>query len=146
MQNTIKSKRFQAFTLIEVLIVTAMISVLAAAILVSISSQREKARLSKVLAEVSGTIQPMMMCWSDGGEVNKPTGQGGAICNINDTDDTNYGTWPDLSDTGWSYEGNIISSNNWSVAIKDGGNTLICCNSASMKCAESSSCGADTPL
>jgi len=136
-----KIKRKRGFTLIEILIVTAMISILAAAILVSVSDQRKKAQLSKVLAEVSGTIQPMMMCWSDGGDVETLSG-GEDICKLG----SGYGTWPNISEMGWTYGGTISDSNDWYIEIKDGENTLICCNSASMKCAEADSCNANMQL
>ena len=61
-----KIKNEAGFTLLEILIVVGIIAILTGAILTSIAGQREKARVSKVLTEISARLQPMMMCWSDG--------------------------------------------------------------------------------
>jgi prepilin-type N-terminal cleavage/methylation domain-containing protein len=122
------TKKNQGFTLIEILIVIAMIAILSSAILVSVSGQREQARRSKVLVEVSGLIQPMMMCWSDGGTVRNS----GNICSLG----AGYGVWPDLAASGWSLTAsNFTDSGNWFFQVSDGSN-YICCNSTYDRCAD----------
>jgi prepilin-type N-terminal cleavage/methylation domain-containing protein len=121
-------KKYQGFTLVEVLVVVAMIAILSSAILVAVSGQREQARRSKVLVEVSGVIQPMMMCWSDGGTVNSS----GNVCSLG----AGYGTWPDLAASGWSLTAsNFTDSGNWFFQVSDGSN-YICCNSTYDRCAD----------
>jgi prepilin-type N-terminal cleavage/methylation domain-containing protein len=121
-------KKYQGFTLVEVLVVVAMIAILSSAILVAVSGQREQARRSKVLVEVSGLIQPMMMCWSDGGTVRNS----GNICSLG----AGYGVWPDLAASGWSLTAsNFTDSGNWFFQVSDGSN-YICCNSTYDRCAD----------
>ena len=138
-----KQELTRGFTLIEILLVVAMIAILAGAILTSISGQREKAQSSKVLAEISSRLQPMMMCWSDGGNVDSVPGDGGAsICSSSSA----YGVWPTLP-TGFSYGGSIPNSSSWSIII-DGGGARICCNSTTSQCgviASGATCNASTP-
>lgn len=131
--SPIKTKK--AFTLIEILIVLAIIVILSGAVLVSISSQREKAQVNKVLAEISARLQPMMMCWSDGGTVSQAN-----LCTL-----PNYGYWPTLpAGFSRSFSGNASA---WMIII-DGGGSRICCNSATSQCGVigvASTCNATTP-
>lgn len=134
----------EGFSLVEILIVMAMIAILSSAILVSISAQRDKARKSRVLVELSATIQPMMMCWSDGKGVNAPPSAGSQICN-----EDGYGIWPDIDDNDWNYgtADDIVDSGNWFISANDG-SSYICCNSTYDRCAEmeNATCASDTAL
>jgi hypothetical protein len=88
-----------------------------------------------VLVEVSGVIQPMMMCWSDGGTVQVPSANG-VICQINGANESGYGVWPDLAASGWSLTAsNFTDSGNWFFQVSDGSN-YICCNSTYDRCAD----------
>ena len=136
----------KGFTLIEMLLVIAIIGILSAAILVGVSSQRDKARASRVLVELSGVIQPMMMCWADGGDVNVPSG-GTKIC----VGEPGYGKWPDISSQGWEYnDKDLDGSGSWYLkAKKTGSGEYICCNSTYDRCANmgnDNSCNAGTVL
>ena len=138
-KNTSSSK---GFTLVELLLTMAIISILAGSILVSLSSQRRKAHEAKVLAEFSGTIQPMLMCRTDGGTINIPSGGtgGGNICaataNLNAATAAQYGTWPSTTGTGF---GNYVSADldfddgGWHFYADDG-TGRVCCNSGSSRC------------
>lgn len=124
MQKMKKWKKSKGFTLIEILIVLAIISILSGAVLVSVQGQREKAQVNKVLSEISARLQPMMMCWSDGGTVSINN-----LCDLS----TSYGSWPTLPTGFGPMQGTIISSSSWSIFI-DGGGVRICCNSATSQC------------
>lgn len=126
----------RGFTMIEMVLVLAIISILAGAILVSVNSQRQKARQAKMLAELSGTLQPIMMCLSDGGTINSPhRGDGGGnICSI-----SGYGTWPNLVNTGFESNNYVSTPSSsytdgiWYFFIYDS-SSRICCNASASKC------------
>lgn len=128
-----KNNFSSAFTLIEMLIVVAIIAILSGAVLVSISGQREKAQANKVLTEISARLQPMMMCWSDGGTVSVAN-----LCNL-----ANYGAWPTLPTGFGPMTGSFPSSNSWYIII-DGGGARICCSSAMSQCGVLPAAGACT--
>jgi len=142
-----QSSTEKGFTMIEMLLVIAIIGILSAAILVGISSQRDKARASRVLVELSGVIQPMMMCWADGGSVNTPSG-GNSICDLS----SNYGIWPTINDDGWTYRAGDVAgatSGDWYFGARKGTSEYICCNSTYDRCANMegvSGCNTDTAL
>lgn len=147
-----KIKNEAGFTLLEILIVVGIIAILTGAILTSIAGQREKARVSKVLTEISARLQPMMMCWSDGNGVNTPgTSGGGSICYDTSTNNdlSAYGQWPDVSSlTGFSINSTITNSSAWYIRI-DGSDSRICCNSATAQCGvidPAVNCEADSPV
>lgn len=120
-----KIKNQKGFSLIELLLVISIVAILASAILVAISGQREKARASKVLMELSATLQPMMMCWSDGGTIGSRS-NGGNICSLGGS----YGQWPNLSSSGWTYvTGSVPNSGNWSFGGRSGSSTITCSSS-----------------
>jgi prepilin-type N-terminal cleavage/methylation domain-containing protein len=129
-----KQKKEKGFTLVELLLAMAVISILSGAILVSISSQRKRAFQSKMLSELSGTIQPMLMCRTDDNGIVPPTGGagGGNICDTG----SEYGTWPSTSGNDF---GNYTSTDgdwddgSWHFYIDDG-TRRICCNSGSARC------------
>lgn len=123
----------QGFTLIEILLVIAIIAILASAILVGISGQRERARTSKVLMELSATLQPMMMCWSDSNSVDTTPNNNENICN----GIPSYGTWPNLSSSGWSYNSqNINNITHIFTFTATNGSDSIRCSSTTDSCEE----------
>jgi len=147
--NKIKMiKNKKGFTLVEMLLAVAVLMLLSGAILVSVSSQREKARATRMLTELSGTIQPVYMCLADGGLVNSPSGGtgGGNICSLS----ANYGSWPvrlsGFSSYVASNSGNF-SANTWYVYL-NGNGARICCNahlSGCEKLTSGSTCNSSTP-
>lgn len=138
------NKANSGFTLIELLLVIALIAILAAAILVSISGQKQKAQASKVVLELSGMIQPIMMCFSDGENIKSDLGKGTEICEVD-----GYGKVPNLP-TDWTFhKGNLNnspSSASWYYSAGDG-TTTVCCNATYAKCSViSGSCNNSTVL
>jgi prepilin-type N-terminal cleavage/methylation domain-containing protein len=135
MQIQKQKQNKQGFTMIEILLVIAIIAILASAILVGISGQREKARTSKVLMELSATLQPMMMCWSDGETVVIPSAVagGGNIC----SGDSSYGTWPVISSEGWFFTTRTIDTVNHTFTLRAaGGESRIQCLDTTDSCEE----------
>jgi len=149
-KENIASKAKNGFSLVEILIVMAMISIISAAVLVSVSGQKKRAQETRALAELSGIMQYIVMCQSDGGNVNSPNGGsgGGNICSLG----SNYGKWPKVgASSALSYFGNYsanFSVNSWYFYITNG-TRKVCCNNTSSRCAlinNSASCTGSTVL
>ncbi len=90
----------QGFTLIELLIVIAIIGILSSAVLVNVSSSREKARMTKVLSSMRSLSVMVNSCLVSGGSLNHPVSNGNpgsAICNISPE------ILPDISSTNFIY-------------------------------------------
>lgn len=126
----------QGFSIIELLLVMAIISIVASSILVLVSSQRQRAHQGKILAEFSGVIQPVLTCMADGLNVNNPdnTSGGDIICSSTDS----HGTWPVISmESGFSdySAGGFESSSSWFFGVNDA-NVKICCNAKNSRCTE----------
>lgn len=128
----------EGFTLIELIIVMAIIALLAGIVLVSMSGYAKDARASKALSEISSAIPSMMSCWTNGGQLNTPSGSGTTpICQLS----SSYGYWPatagDLSSYSYMSDwDNPQDKNSWTVILinqaADG--KLICCNGTMKNC------------
>ncbi len=139
-----------AFTLIEMLLVMAMIAIIASTVIVATSGQKRRAQETRALAELSGIMQYILMCKSDGGSVMNPNGSNGGnnICNLGGS----YGKWPNTGsgsklDTFGSYIANFDNSS-WYYSIHNG-SSKICCNNISSRCTllpNSSNCNETTIL
>ena len=136
----------KAFTLIEILVAIAIVGILAAVVLVSMSSYGKKARASKALASLSSAIPNIISCLGNSGTVKDPSG-GNNICSLDSKTSHNYGVWPvvggDLAN--YSYDsfavggslGGIADIKNWVFAMHSDDshdNVKICCNSAMNSC------------
>ncbi|MDA3815036.1 MAG: type II secretion system protein [Patescibacteria group bacterium] len=140
-----KNNQRKGFTLVELMLVVAIIGILAGIVMVSLSGIRDKGEDSKILAELSATIQPMITCWSDGHQVFFPSGSGSAaIC----SGFSEYGTWPRMDEyytdnTGaYQYNNGALDGNavyydsNWSFFVqREDGSSKICCNKRNKSCA-----------
>jgi prepilin-type N-terminal cleavage/methylation domain-containing protein len=126
----------KAFTLIELLLVVAIIGILAGVILVSTGSAREKAKLSKVLSTMKSIESLADACMAKGGDLVIPaySGSGGStICN------TGTETLPSIADVSFTYCGGACggwasSAGKWNAfsAYSDsypGGRKIIVCGS-----------------
>ncbi len=138
-------KTNQGFTLIELMTVMAIIGILASAIMISLSVQKKRATVNKVLTEMSGIMENIYLCKSDDGTVNAPGATGGNdICSING----NYGKWPKIDGDGFSYPTGInFSTSTWYYSAIPSDHTMetVCCNSTSGKCGKvSGGCGVNT--
>jgi prepilin-type N-terminal cleavage/methylation domain-containing protein len=133
----------EGFTLLELMTVIAIIGILASAIMVSLSVQKKRAVVGRVLTEMSATMQNIYLCKSDDGTINSPDSTGGNdLCKINETDNPNYVQWPALGENeglSSSYTaGGDFNGNDWYYGVNAdtsaGGEDNICCNAKSGKC------------
>lgn len=142
----------KGFTLPELLMVTALIGILAAVVLVSMSHSRKRAREARVLGSISSAVAAMQTCWMHGGEVNRPTANentgGNDICDGR----SSYGQWPRMGQSaGLGYSGyassyiegtppdeddtDHIDQHSWFVRVTLVDDTArVCCNSAMRNC------------
>jgi prepilin-type N-terminal cleavage/methylation domain-containing protein len=94
-----KQKMKRAFTLIELLIVIAIIGILASVVLVSTRSGVDKAKRASALTTASSALPEIVACQDDGFGTNAWAAGGGTkICN----DASHTVTWPDTTSTGWT--------------------------------------------
>lgn len=152
MQTNLK-KSNSGFTLIELMTVIAIIGILASTIMISLSVQKKRAIVNRILTEMSGVMENIYLCKSDDGKVNAPDATGGNnICTINE----NYGKWPDVSDGvlgdgaefSISYQGNL-NTGSWAYWASGTDTEIVCCNSKSGKCGKldpGSTCDTNTDI
>jgi len=132
----------QGITLIELLIVIAIIGIVAGIIVVALSGFRSRGRSAKAQAVLSSVIPSVLSCWGNGGQVRSPE-SGNNICSIN-----GYGAWPiigsDLQGGNYQYDslpseqhisGDKKSDWYFSMSSDDKNDNLtICCNSKMLGC------------
>lgn len=141
----LKIKSKNGFSLIELMLVVAVIGILAGIVMVPLSGMRERGLETKALAQLSSVIHPMMNCWTDGNEVWFANGSGTAdIC----PGFSAYGQWPEMGDyysgatDAYQYdvsniEGQVLGSNaDWAFYVQVSATSRkICCNKRNKKCA-----------
>jgi len=142
----LKIAKHDAFTLIEIMVVIAIIGILSALVLVSMKSYGAKARASKAMAQLSSAIPSMVSCWGNGNVVNSPGSD--AICaepGMGGADIAGYGKWPslgsgDLANYSYSSSFDISTpppSSGWYFFVTSGSshdNLGICCNNTLSSC------------
>jgi prepilin-type N-terminal cleavage/methylation domain-containing protein len=130
-------KNNSSFTLVELMVVIAIIGILAGVVLVSMSSYGKKARASRALSQASSVIPSMISCAGNGGT----PAFSGNICSLS----ASYGTWPTFP-TGYSVAAsNWTSSSNWYFRV-DGESQYICCNSKMNGCGQVANAAACTNI
>lgn len=87
----------KGFTLVEILVVMAIIAILASIVFVSLGNQRQRARVTAAVASIKSAMTPAMTCSSLDGTVQVPVAVGGnALClGSDETPETIL--WPVLS-------------------------------------------------
>ena len=122
----------KAFSLIEIMVAIAIVGILSAVVLVSMSSYAKKARASKAMAQLSSALPSMISCIGNMGigGVGTPS-DGGDIC----TGVASYGKWPSADN--YTYDPLITSITSWYIRLNSTASyddVRICCNSAMNSC------------
>ena len=72
-------KKTKSFTLIELLLVMAIVGILAGTILVGVSGQREKARAARAFETMNSVLPYAIECYIQGTDMTAPTTAGGGV-------------------------------------------------------------------
>ena len=105
----------KGFTLIELMIVIAIIGILAGVVLVSSQSAVNKSKKASALTTASSALPEIVTCQDDGGAINGPANAstgGNTICSLG-VAGGHSAIWPNLTKTGWTYSvvGGTLATN-----------------------------------
>jgi len=88
------------------MVAIGILGILAAVVLVSLSSYRKKGRSAKLIGSLNSAVASMQSCWTFAdGDVVIPS-SGNNICSLGSSYTSNasqYGKWPDLPQAGSDY-------------------------------------------
>ncbi len=117
-----------AFTLIEILLVMAVIGILSSVILVGMGAFRKKARVSAALKTAESATAELAYCYLNNNTIvwwANETNGGGTIC-------SGAGEWPSLT-AHCQYFGHNEAQHEFSIKCNDNQHTITC-NYADGKC------------
>lgn len=132
----------KGFTLLELLIVIAIIGVLAATIFVSLNSSREKSHRSSALASLRSAMPVLIECGNSGGfGFNDSTSMAGMYVCQNTSSGNNLkigypAVWPTLLN-GWSYNvptGGDTGTSDYVYSASKAGQPTITCTVLTAQC------------
>ncbi len=92
----------KGFTLVELLVVVAIIGILAVIVIIALSSSKDKANTAAAKQTASSVVRHLEIASLDGGGVAAPTNSstgGGPICDSC----SSTATWPSIAKTGYVY-------------------------------------------
>lgn len=121
----------KAFTLIELLIIIAIIGILMSAILISISQTRKNARISSVKTSISSVLTAIVACKDGSGVIANPVANNN-ICNPVSAGLANA-KWPTLP-SGYNYASGIYDSTDCNFTISNSDTTDLICSCVSQSC------------
>ena len=99
-QVSLSAKR--GFTLVELLLVMAIVGILAGALMMGISSSRKRARVTSALKTANGITAELADCYLNNNPVNNPN-VGTQIC-------SGAGNWPNINGCTYSgYNSNVLT-------------------------------------
>lgn len=93
-----KNKKQLGFTLVELLIVVAIIGILSAVAITNLNSTKEKAKDAVVKDSLNSILRSVELCLHGEGNLTNP------IANTDICDNNTYNKWPDLTTNNWTWE------------------------------------------
>jgi prepilin-type N-terminal cleavage/methylation domain-containing protein len=134
-------KNKKAFTLIEILVVVAIIVILATVTLLLISQATKNSRISSAKTSVRSALLAVSACKNMNGAVSTPSGSENGARLICTTAGAGLpsANWPQLSN-GYQYSAGTYDSVNCTFPVSTNGdvtplgNTFLTCNCSTQKC------------